>query len=221
MGDVKNFKKGAETAKEALKGPVGLLKVLRKVFDDKDSKIKNPRAVLMLITALTFDVLALLGLIPFVGWILGPAIYVLSLFIFWLWFKLASSNFFSGRATASKIGTAILEAIPEVSAVIPGIFINVLVAIAFVRFEEAGEDSGASKVESPEAKLRNKSRQQAPNGETKGANVLNNKRTPEERRARFNQTRPPERVPSSTAKPSTMAPDVLNLREQQDNQMAA
>jgi|SRR3989344_317542 len=150
MGEVKNFKKAGDTAKQvaqASKNPGAALKLGKALFDDKNSKISNSNAVLMFVFALFFDVLASLGLIPFVGWILGPIIYFLSLGIFWLWFKLVNVNYFNSRATASKVITAILELIPEISAVIPGIAINVAVAIAFVRIGEAGT---ASSQQSPE-----------------------------------------------------------------------
>jgi hypothetical protein len=127
------------------------LSIGKALFEGSGSKIGNGTAALMCGIALTVDILALLALIPLVGWILGPLIYILGLGIFGLWFKLVGANFFSARATVSKGISAVLEVIPEISAVIPGTTINVVVAIVIVRMEEyAAKEAGKGEKGKPE-----------------------------------------------------------------------
>ena len=57
MGEVKNFKKAGDTAKQvaqASKNPGAALKLGKALFDDKNSKISNSNAVLMFVFAILF-----------------------------------------------------------------------------------------------------------------------------------------------------------------------
>lgn len=190
MGEVRNFKKGAEAAKNAMnaaKNPAAAMGMVKALFNGTNSKISNGSAAIIVTVAFIFDLLALLALIPLVGWIIGPCIYILGLFVFWLWFKLKGVNYFSSRATASKVVTAVLEAIPELSAIIPGVTINAIAAIIFCRIEEAGvptgnKGEGDTKKESQEATPKNNIREfkrpePGPNkGQVDGDREIKNKR---------------------------------------------
>ena len=139
---MKNSKRGAQALGKAVTSPAAAFSLAKALAGGKDSKINNTRGVFMVISAFGLDLLALTALIPFVGWILGPLIYLLAMSIFWYWFKISHASFFSARATASKVVTTILEFIPEISAIIPSVTINVIVAIGFVRFDEAAAGGG-------------------------------------------------------------------------------
>src|SRR3989344_1032978 len=148
---IKTAKAGAKTARAVATDITKGLSVGKALFEGAGSKIGNGTAGLMFGVALLLDILALLALIPLVGWILGPLIYVLGLGVFGLWFKMVGANFFTARATVSKAITAVLEVIPEISAFIPGATVNVVVAIAMVRMEEfAGKEAGKEKGGKPE-----------------------------------------------------------------------
>ncbi|HEY4483530.1 MAG TPA: hypothetical protein VI953_05150 [Candidatus Paceibacterota bacterium] len=149
--NLKTAKAGAKAAKAAATDITKGLSIGKALFEGSGSKIGNGTAFLMCAIALTVDVLALLALIPLVGWILGPLIYILGLGIFGLWFKTVGANFFSARATVSKGISAVLEIIPEISAIIPGTTINVVVAIVIVRMEEyATKEAGKGEKGKPE-----------------------------------------------------------------------
>ena len=149
--NIKTAKAGAKAAKAMATDVTEGLSIFKALTNDEGSKISNGTAASMGGVALLLDIVGLLGLIPAIGWIISPIVYVVGLGIFWGWFKLHGINFFSSRAMASKGITAVLEIIPEVEAVVPGNTINVGAAIAVTRMEEyAAKEASKEKGGKPE-----------------------------------------------------------------------
>ena len=71
---------------------------------------------LMLGTAIFFDVVSLVSLIPFVGWVLGWLVWLFATMTFWLWFKMAGMNFSKPKNVLGLAGGSVMEMIPYLNA---------------------------------------------------------------------------------------------------------
>ena len=136
--DVRNVARAGKQAVEAAKDLGSALKFGKALMDGSKSKISNVSAFLMLALALLLDATQILISFADAGVIGGPLILAIQLPVFWFWFKMCGANYFSARATASKVITGILELVPVLNDFIPSTTIDVIAAIGFVRIEEAG-----------------------------------------------------------------------------------
>ncbi len=177
MGEVKNFKKEGKAVAQAVanvaKNPKAAIKGFKALLEGGNSKINNTRAALMLFLALFLDVISLLELVPFIGWIVGPLVKALSWLIFYIWFKVVGCDFFSSKSVGSKITTAIADSIPGIGAVIPGIMIDVLVAIMYVRIGEFGTSSAQSTGEEGGGEQKENAKTKKRGGPDRATNIRN------------------------------------------------
>lgn len=211
---VRDFKQIAIAAKKAARGLTLGLKMLK----GENSKISNLNGGFMFATAVTLDALqALVGLLD-LGTFSGPIALVLQYIIFTPWFRVSGVSYWDNRVLLSKILSSVAELIPGLNDIVPGATINVLFAIGIIRFEEAGqealdeeENSGGAKNPAIKQAARNKPVQSPQTG----AGVLNAQRTPQEKRARLQQSKSPEREVPSTPKGGVSGSNVVNLKGQE------
>ena len=151
MAEIKNFKKGTETAKklaEAAKNPGQALKFWKALRDGSKSKIKNGPAVLMILFAIVLDLSQTIAGIFDAGYLSAPAAVGIQLLIYTIWFGIYGVSYWGKRQLASKIVNTLIEVvggwIPWVSTVFPACTIMVVMAISIIRTEEAVASSGQS-----------------------------------------------------------------------------
>lgn len=78
-------------------------------------QISESNKWLMLGTAIFFDVISLVSLIPAIGWILGFLVWLFAFMTFWLWFMMNGQNIISFSNPKKLISTvlgSIIEATP-------------------------------------------------------------------------------------------------------------
>ncbi|HEY4504935.1 MAG TPA: hypothetical protein VJI73_04160 [Candidatus Paceibacterota bacterium] len=184
--------------------------------DGSKSKINNTSAVLMVSLAFLIDLAQLLlGLIDG-GTFTGPLIMIFQFGVYSLWFGLKGVSFWGKRKMATKVVSGILELIPVLNDFIPSTSVMVIASVGITRLEEAGIVPGKPVAKNLKQMMRSKQR---PKDGT-GSNLLNAKRTPKERRARFQGGRPPERSSLSTPTASTNNSNVLDLRGDEKTKLA-
>jgi hypothetical protein len=191
----------------------------------KTSKIDNFWTMTLLAMALFFDLIQVALSFIDTGAASGNIVAGIQLTVFTFVFKMLGTSYWGGRKKfvtnlASKVTTMILEFVPILAPILPSTYIQMVFAIVLIRMEEKGGALGAlagkAGGEAGASNLRNKARSKParPTGQD-GANILNNKRTEAERRARFQESRPPTRDQSSTAKGGGAASNVLDLKGQE------
>lgn len=79
-------------------------------------KLSTTQKWLMRITAIFFDILSLVGLIPVIGWILDWIIWLFANLTFYTWFKAQGMSFTSPKKLFSFVGGSFVEFLPEISA---------------------------------------------------------------------------------------------------------
>ncbi|MFA6338533.1 MAG: hypothetical protein WCW87_00505 [Candidatus Paceibacterota bacterium] len=92
---------------------------------------------LMIGTAIFFDILNLIELIPVIGWIFGLIIDLLGYSLFGLWFASKSISIWEAKKARTFIISAVVSAIPEVGAFIPDYTFMVWRVTKIVREEDA------------------------------------------------------------------------------------
>ncbi len=181
---VKNFKAGVNKIKEMGKD-LDLSKGLsffKALTEDKNSKLSNVTAGLMVVVAVIIDVGQLVFAIFDGGYLSGPIALALQISIFSLWFFINGVSYWGKRKAVSKVIAIVVEEIggliPYVNALWPATTVMVVAAVAMTRIEEAGI--------APSAK-------QQPNMSDNTKNLGPNKQNPE--------IKNPVRVPPAPAEP--------------------
>ena|SRR3989344_3438213 len=216
MGTVTGIKNAARAGKQLANKAKDLgqsIKLGKAILDGSKSKISNPVATLMIALAISIDVfigvviLISTGLIGFVV----PFVWPLAWLIFFIWFKILGISFFGTRQVVTQAFNAAVKLVPMLNA-LPTWTPFIVLMIAFTRMEEAG-GTKASDSKQDNSKVRTPSR--GPAGKMAGkTNVLNNKRSPEEQRTRFQAGKAPDREQSSTPRGGVSSSNVLNLKGQ-------
>ena len=93
--------------------------------EENKPKISEATKWLMLGTAIFFDLISLVSLIPFIGWIAGWCVWVFAFGTFWLWFKINGLDFFKPKNVGGFIVGSIIELIPYIN-ILPGWTVTVL-----------------------------------------------------------------------------------------------
>jgi hypothetical protein len=187
----------------------------------KDSKIDNFWTATLLALALFFDLVqAILSLLD-TGVLSGNIVAAVQLTVFTFLFKALGTSYWGGREKlvknlTSKVTTMVLEFVPVLAPFLPSTYIMMVFAIFFVRAEEKGGLMGALAGKAG-AEAKGKIKKQARPNPTRpqganGARILNNQRTPEERRARFQQQQAPNRDEQSTPRGGERPANVLDLK---------
>lgn len=107
---------------------------------EKKQRIKIWMGALLVVTALTIDLLEFLLEWLGIGLVLSPIISVGAAFLFWLWFKLLDVSFVgSPKKFATQAVTSLAEVIPGLDAIGGFIWtIGTLVMVIIVRAEDKG-----------------------------------------------------------------------------------
>jgi uncharacterized membrane protein len=82
---------------------------------NKGKNIPDGTKWLMLATAILFDIISLLSLVPFVGWVLEIFIWLIAAMTFWIWFMMYDVNIYSlgnPKKFVANIATNIIELTP-------------------------------------------------------------------------------------------------------------
>lgn len=85
--------------------------------EDKKTEIPSGTKWFMLATAIFFDVLSLVTLIPVVGWIIAWIVWFFAFSTFWLWFMMNGINIFGFRNPKRLIASVLasfVEVVPEI-----------------------------------------------------------------------------------------------------------
>lgn len=80
--------------------------------ENAESKISESQKWLMLGTAIFFDFISLINLLPIIGWVLGWIVWLCAFMTFWLWFMMCGVKFSKPKNLFSFGGGSIIEFIP-------------------------------------------------------------------------------------------------------------
>lgn len=124
-----------------------------KVHRQRISKITG---ILMITVAMIFDLIQFgLTFIPFVGWLLSACLTFIAYVIFWTWNNRLGISFSgtmkkaltAGNQAMLKWAVVLLEVIPGLDGLIPGITVNTVSTILLVRAEDAVYNATHGKID--------------------------------------------------------------------------
>jgi hypothetical protein len=129
---------------------------LRDGLSVKDPKIKTPTAVAMLVVALTMDLAGVfIELIPLIGLAFAVLIPLIALPLFGIWFTLLNVEFLGGKKASIKVlswlGGTVVEMIPLINLLVPGITMAVFGVIYATRLEDKQREEADKKKKEEES----------------------------------------------------------------------
>lgn len=147
VSDIKNAARGVGQAASAVV-KYGGLSFFKAFFDGSKSKIDNWSAFFMVFVAICLDILQVILSFADGGTLTGPAIMIIQMGMYTVWFFFKGVSYWNMRAVVSKIISGLGELIPVINDFIPSTTVMIIAAIGVVRLEEAGVPvSGAAGTE--------------------------------------------------------------------------
>ena len=108
-------------------------------MEEQESKISESQKWLMFGTAIFFDVISLISLIPIIGWVLGWVVWAFAFMTFWLWFKINGLSFSKPKNLLSFFGGSVIELIPILN-ILPGWTVMILYMTRVEKIIKKAED---------------------------------------------------------------------------------
>jgi uncharacterized membrane protein len=87
-------------------------------------RIGSGKEFLMKVVAIGFDTIAILGLIPFIGWVFSMLVAIFGSLTFFMWFMMSGVRFIKSKNIGVVATSAIIEIIPILN-ILPGFSLSV------------------------------------------------------------------------------------------------